>query len=143
MLIAGYAQEVSSKRRDRRNRTHIDHCLTSPFLKKPPRYRLFGPETAKRANPLLLFYNWHTEADDDITVVSRYGGSSIPMVSRYGWQRAATGGARQRENVYFCTRETFQHCVIGGGDISTKVKTVCLSLGYTKLRTAVRRRNHC
>jgi len=28
MLIAGYAQEVSSKRKDRRSRTHVDHSLT-------------------------------------------------------------------------------------------------------------------
>ena len=28
MLIAGYAQEVSSRRKDRRNRTHVDHSLT-------------------------------------------------------------------------------------------------------------------
>ena len=28
MLIAGYAQEVSSRRKDRQNRTHVDHSLT-------------------------------------------------------------------------------------------------------------------
>jgi len=28
MLIAEYAQEVSSRREDRRNRTHVDHSLT-------------------------------------------------------------------------------------------------------------------
>ena len=28
MLIAGYAQEVSSTRKDRRNRTHVDYSLT-------------------------------------------------------------------------------------------------------------------
>jgi len=28
MLIAGYAQEVSCRRKDRRNRTHVDHSLT-------------------------------------------------------------------------------------------------------------------
>jgi len=28
MLIAGYAQEVSSRYKDRRNRTHVDHSLT-------------------------------------------------------------------------------------------------------------------
>jgi len=28
MLIAGYAQEVSSTRKDRQNRTHVDHSLT-------------------------------------------------------------------------------------------------------------------
>ena len=28
MLIAGYAQEVSSRRKDWRNRTHVDHSLT-------------------------------------------------------------------------------------------------------------------
>ena len=28
MLIAGYAQEVSSRRKDRRNRTHVDRSLT-------------------------------------------------------------------------------------------------------------------
>ena len=28
MLIAGCAQEVSSRRKDRRNRTHVDHSLT-------------------------------------------------------------------------------------------------------------------
>jgi len=28
MLIAGYAREVSSRRKDRRNRTHVDYSLT-------------------------------------------------------------------------------------------------------------------
>jgi len=28
MLIAGYAQELSSRHKDRRNRTHVDHSLT-------------------------------------------------------------------------------------------------------------------
>ena len=28
MFIAGYAQEVSSRRKDRQNRTHVDHSLT-------------------------------------------------------------------------------------------------------------------
>ena len=33
MLIAGYAQEVSSRRKDRRNRTHVDHVwIDTEFL---------------------------------------------------------------------------------------------------------------
>ena len=28
MLIAGYAQEVSSRHKDRQNRTHVDRSLT-------------------------------------------------------------------------------------------------------------------
>jgi len=42
MLIAGYAQEVSSRRKDRQNRTHVDHSLTcgseenSKFLCQAP-----------------------------------------------------------------------------------------------------------
>jgi len=28
MLIAGYAQEVNCRCKDRRNRTHVDHSLT-------------------------------------------------------------------------------------------------------------------
>jgi len=119
-------------------KTRLEYAL--PFLKNPAPISSFRARDSKSRKPLAPFLQLAHRVRRRSRLCLVVGESFDPDGVLL---RVVAGGARQRENVYFCTRETFQHCAIGGGDISTKVKTVFLSVGYTKLRTAVRRRNHC
>jgi len=62
MLIAGYAQEVSSRRKDRRNRTHVDH-------RSPVEGEFLRDNTvvvAACSYELLVYWNW--DKSDDIFI---------------------------------------------------------------------------